>query len=146
MPKTNLFEEDMLDLVFENINPSKSPHITASTHTVSGKKEIEILGVNGHDGTPPGQSPTLETVSMIQITVARKNIPNCQPGDVISLTERGKTRDFTISSMNVQHGSDHADLELIERVDPPEEPVIEIHDEYPEVEESALDIDKELGR
>jgi len=148
MVATALFDEDLLDLIFDNINPDESPNITASRLEIDGSQQhIEILGINSHGGTLlPDQVPTIENVSMIQMSVATSSVINCRPGDVITISEGGRSKNYSITSMSVEE--DQTKMELVPSNTPlPDPPIIDVVEDYLEVEEeAALDIDMELGR
>jgi len=144
MGTTDLFEEDLLDLIFDNIADQKGPSITASRAQLDGTmKEIEILGINSHGEVIRSDQPaTIENISMIELCVETKSVINCRPGDVITLTDGGKSTNYNITSMSTS--GKQTKMELVPNNEAPT-PILHVHQDDPELEETTLDIDVELG-
>jgi len=88
----------------------------------------------------------MEEVATITVNVTRQQMIGVSIGDTVQLTGNDKPEDFLVERIDYGETSDHATLHLRSMQSAAKEKpeLIEIHEEYPEVEEAALDINHEL--
>jgi len=138
---SKLIDDDLLDMIFENVNPGKDDKtFMVSLHT-GDKIEYKDLQASA---THPNQTLKLDNLETMSLTVSSDAVKMCKPGDIITVSDGiSPDRNFQISSM-MSAGPKCTDLELVST--PAKPPEIEVHVDYPEVEESALDIFHELNQ
>jgi len=140
MSSSSLFDDDILDMVFDNVNPQKEKTFHVSLHT-GDKIEYKDLDAST---LHPNQVPNLKNLETMSLTVVTDAVKICKPGDIITVSDGiSPDRQFQISSMSM--GAKVTDLELVS-VPSTKPPEVQVHVDYPEVEESALDIFQELNQ
>jgi len=135
---SSLFDRDLLDVLFEN-------------KEMLGAFSTGTLNVSLHSGKSPHvyNQPieNLHSLGEVKLAIESNQAVNLSLGETITLRDySNKDKDFTI--MGIKLWAISAELTLIPMESPQpivEDPVVETHVDYPEVEECALDIDVELG-
>ena len=164
MATAELVEDDLLDLLFNNVGAGLGSPFTLSLHTshvkVHGIRienvsstsnpnlyEVIFTDGNGVDHKLPGN----EVMDTVNICVDANSVRGlCRPGDIVSITDGKGQQYFQVLEVSIHSdppGHELADLKLVRANKPGIEPLtIKTFSDYLEVEESALDIDYELGK
>ena len=148
MARSNLLEDDLLDVLFNNATPEfGTGTISVSLHSGElPKKDVEVKGATWDSHA--NRLPELKALETIDLRVASESVKNVKPGDLIEITDGERTRCFIVQSITLSPTSMHADLKCELHSDPLASSagqVIETYVDEPDPEESALDIDVELG-